>query len=92
MGKIDQGLSMGTTEAGLSVTRRSFLKAGGGAALALSLNQLAATVSPTFVRQACAAEKPIAYRGTEDLYRQIWNWDKVTWGSHTNVCLPGSCS
>jgi len=92
MGKVEHALEISPESAGPALSRRRFLKGSGGAAVALSLNQLAATVSPVFVRQAFAAEKPIAYRGTDDLYRQIWNWDKVTWGSHTNVCLPGCCS
>ncbi|MGE0811133.1 MAG: molybdopterin-dependent oxidoreductase [Immundisolibacter sp.] len=92
MGKIDQGLSMGADEPGLAVTRRGFLKGSGGTALALTLTQLGGAVSSAFVRDVFAAEKTLDYRGVPDLYRQIWNWDKVTWGSHTNVCLPGSCS
>ncbi|MGK2940251.1 MAG: molybdopterin-dependent oxidoreductase, partial [Immundisolibacter sp.] len=92
MGKVEPTLVVENPAPELSVSRRGFLKGSGGAALVLSLNQLATTVSPSFVRSAFAAENPIGYRSTEDLYRQIWNWDKVTWGSHTNVCLPGCCS
>lgn len=75
-----------------AVSRRNFLKLGGGLGLSLSLSQLAGVVSPAFVRSALAAERPVAYAGWEDLYRQMWKWDNVAWGSHSNVCLPGGCS
>src|SRR3990170_4084629 len=31
-------------------------------------------------------------RGWEDLYREKWQWDKVTWGSHCVDCYPSNCS
>src|SRR3972149_99170 len=31
------------------------------------------------------------YKGTEDLYRQRWRWDKVTWATHCVDCYPGNC-
>ncbi|MDO8613127.1 MAG: molybdopterin-dependent oxidoreductase [Dehalococcoidia bacterium] len=31
------------------------------------------------------------YTGTEDLYRQRWRWDKVTWATHCVDCYPGNC-
>ena len=92
MGKIDRDVSMGKAEPALGITRRGFLQGGAGTTLALTLTQLGGAVSSAFVRDVFAAEKTLDYRGVPDLYRQIWNWDKVTWGSHTNVCLPGSCS
>jgi len=73
-------------------SRRDFLKISGGGALSLSMTQLGGAVSTAFVGRVFAADEKIAYSSTEDLYRDIWKWDKVTWGSHTNVCLPGSCS
>ena len=27
----------------------------------------------------------------KDRYRQMWKWDKVTWGSHSVDCYPGGC-
>jgi DMSO reductase family type II enzyme molybdopterin subunit len=75
-----------------SPSRRRFLAGTGATALTLRLAQLGGTVSSGFVGRALAGEAPLDYRGTPDLYREIWTWDKVTWGSHTNVCLPGGCS
>src|SRR3990170_495777 len=31
-------------------------------------------------------------RDWEDLYREKWQWDKVTWGSHCVDCYPSNCS
>lgn len=36
------------------------------------------------------AEKQ-AYTGVDDLYREQWTWDKVTWASHCIDCYPGNC-
>ncbi|RLA15070.1 MAG: hypothetical protein DRQ52_02640, partial [Gammaproteobacteria bacterium] len=69
-------------------SRRDFLKVSGGGALSLSMTQLGGAVSTAFVGRVFAADEKISYSSTEDLYRDIWKWDKVTWGSHTNVCLP----
>ncbi|WP_448508974.1 molybdopterin-dependent oxidoreductase [Immundisolibacter sp.] len=73
-----------------SPARRTFLK--GSSAVALTLTHLGGVVSGSYVKSVLAAERKVAYNGTQDLYRQIWSWDKVTWGSHTNACLPGCCS
>ena len=74
------------------VSRREFLAGGGGLALTLSLSQIGGAMSPKFVGEALAAEKKVSYDGWEDVYRREWKWDKVTWGSHTNICFPGNCS
>ena len=31
------------------------------------------------------------YRSVEDVYREKWTWDKVTWASHCIDCYPGNC-
>jgi DMSO reductase family type II enzyme molybdopterin subunit len=31
------------------------------------------------------------YRGIDDIYRDNWKWDKVTWASHCIDCYPGNC-
>ncbi len=31
------------------------------------------------------------YRGVDDIYRENWKWDKVTWASHCIDCYPGNC-
>lgn len=77
---------------GFSDNRRRFLKASGGSAAALSLGHLAHAASADFIGSVFAAESAVDYRNPDDLYRQQWQWDKITWGSHTNVCLPGCCS
>ena len=28
----------------------------------------------------------------KERYRNMWKWDKVTWGSHSVDCYPGGCS
>jgi DMSO reductase family type II enzyme molybdopterin subunit len=92
MGKSEQLDAASDNGKALDESRRRFLKTSGGSALALSLTQLGGVVSSGFVGEVLAGEGGISYHGTEDLYRDIWKWDKVTWGSHTNVCVPGSCS
>lgn len=73
-------------------SRRDFLKVSGGSTLSLSMTHLGGAVSTGFVGRVFAADQTVSYSSTEDLYREMWKWDKVSWGSHTNVCLPGSCS
>ena len=72
------------------VSRRTFLKGAGSAAIGLSLTRLGFSVLDT------TAEDEVyhyyAYSGWEDLYRKKWTWDKVTWGTHLVDCYPGSCS
>jgi DMSO reductase family type II enzyme molybdopterin subunit len=33
----------------------------------------------------------VEYKGTEDLYRQRWRWDKVFSATHCVDCYPGNC-
>jgi DMSO reductase family type II enzyme molybdopterin subunit len=47
----------------------------------LSLEALQAGVEPT----------DIQYRGSEDLYRQRWQWDNVYSATHCVDCYPGNC-
>ena len=30
-------------------------------------------------------------RASENKYREMWKWDKVTWGCHAVDCYPGGC-
>jgi len=79
------------TKNGLS--RRSFLKT--STAGVLSLTVLDRCLSGSFVKGALAStptNEAQAYKSWDDIYRNIWQWDKVTWGCHTNQCLPASCS
>ncbi len=84
------GSAGGGEEASLS--RRDFLKRSGAVALTLSAAQLGNVICGEFVQQVVAGETSVSYNGTEDLYRKIWQWDKVTWGTHTNACSPNGCS
>lgn len=77
---------------GSSVSRRQFLQRSGAAALTLSAAQLGGVVSGEFVQQVLAGEAAVEYDGPDDIYRKLWQWDKVTWGTHTNACAPNGCS
>lgn len=74
-----------------SWNRRSFLKLTGGG-LALSLIHLKSAFSPTFADELSTGARSIEYNSWEDIYRNEWQWDNVSWGSHTNQCAPGGCS
>ncbi|MBP1688115.1 MAG: hypothetical protein H6Q33_4258, partial [Deltaproteobacteria bacterium] len=63
------------------LSRRTFLKGTGGAALMLSLRQLGVGMPA-----AQAAADAVEYRGWEDLYRQRWAWDRVVKGTHYVNC------
>ena len=75
-----------------NIDRRGFLKRTGSVALTLSAAQLSGVISSDFVGEVLAGEKSVSYNGTDDLYRKLWKWDKVTWGTHTNACAPNGCS
>ena len=70
------------------ITRRTFLKGSGAIVAGLSLSRLVPL--PHFDRIVSTAAR--TYSTFEDLYRQKWTWDKVTWGTHLVDCYPGSCS
>ena len=69
--------------------RREFIKQTGGIDLGLTLSSFAP--APGFIGKAVAGEASSSYASWEDIYRRIWKWDKVTWGSHTNQCWPTGC-
>ncbi len=68
------------------VSRRQLLKGAGALAVGLTLSRL------ELGRGSVSAQIPPTYQVFEDLYRNKWRWDKVTWGTHLNDCYPGSCS
>ncbi len=70
------------------VNRRTFLKGSGAVVIGLGLSRLLPL--PNFDRIVTTAAR--TYSSFEDLYRQKWTWDKVTWGTHLVDCYPGSCS
>ncbi|GAB4335138.1 MAG: hypothetical protein Kow0099_07530 [Candidatus Abyssubacteria bacterium] len=70
-------------------TRRQFLKITGVTSLALSLDSLGFLGG-----KAYATEKVFQkwqYKNWEDLHRQEWKWDNVTYGTHLVDCYPGNC-
>jgi DMSO reductase family type II enzyme molybdopterin subunit len=71
-------------------TRRDFLKLTGATALALSLDSLG------FLGGAAHATEKVfqkwEYKGWENLHRDEWKWDSVTYGTHLVDCYPGNCS
>ena len=70
-------------------TRRQFLKATGITTLALSLDSLG------FLGGTAQATEKVfqkwEYGGWENLHREEWKWDKVTYGTHLVDCYPGNC-
>ena len=72
----------------MRVNRRAFLKGSGAAVIGLGLTRLLPL--PNFDRAITTAAR--TYSSFEDVYRQKWTWDKVTWGTHLVDCYPGSCS
>jgi DMSO reductase family type II enzyme molybdopterin subunit len=70
------------------ITRRTFLKGSGALVAGLGLSRLVPL--PHFDRIVSTAAR--TYSTFEDIYRQKWTWDKVTWGTHLVDCYPGSCS
>jgi DMSO reductase family type II enzyme molybdopterin subunit len=70
------------------INRRAFLKGTGVMVAGLGLSRL--LPMPSFDRAMTAAAR--TYSSFEDVYRQKWTWDKVTWGTHLVDCYPGSCS
>ncbi len=76
------------------LSRRNFLKGAAGVGVGLTLTRLGFRyIDPSLPG---AAEEEIfryyAYASWEDLYREKWTWDKVTWGTHLVDCYPGGCS
>lgn len=74
-----------------AVTRRGFLEFGVKSSLALALSEFAVGLDRGFVGEVLAADRVIEYASWEDIYRKQWQWERVSWGSHTNACSPGTC-
>lgn len=86
-----QGFGEETSLVEIEQSRRDFLKRSGTVLLSLSLSSLASGLAPGFVTETLAGTRVPAYAKWEDLYRKQWKWDKVTWGSHLNICWPVGC-
>jgi DMSO reductase family type II enzyme molybdopterin subunit len=74
------------------ITRRSLLKGAGGLAIGLSLTRLGFRFQDSPSALDDEIYRAYVYSGWEDLYREKWTWDKVTWGTHLVDCYPGGCS
>ncbi len=83
-----------------SLSRRSFLRATGAAALVLGLGNLELGCGTPEHEAADGAQAPgprpladlPAYRGWEDLYRERWTWDQVVRGTHTMTNCVSGCA
>jgi len=73
------------------VNRRDFIKIG-SAGTGLSLMALNGFASESFLADLASGQSRIDYDSWEDVYRNQWQWDDISWGSHNNQCLPAGCS
>jgi len=76
------------TDEELRLTRRTFLKGAGGAALTLSLGSLVLEAPETLAAGTTGSgpgPHP-EYAGWQDLYRERWTWDRVVRGTHYVNC------
>ena len=63
----------------MKINRRNFLKGSASTGLLLQYSMSTQAIADT------------PYRGTEDLYRRKWTWDKVVRGTHGTNCA-GTCA
>jgi DMSO reductase family type II enzyme molybdopterin subunit len=75
-----------------AISRRAFLELGGGLGLSLVLLQFTGLAPRDAAAEDRGEQALPRYDSWEDVYRNEWRWDRVTWGSHTNQCFPGGCS
>jgi DMSO reductase family type II enzyme molybdopterin subunit len=75
----------------IKITRRTFLKGAGATAALLSLNSLGFLGGNGIANATAKIVEDWNYAGWEDLHRQEWTWDKVTYGTHLVDCYPGNC-
>ena len=75
-----------------ALSRRAFLELGGGLGLSLVLLQFTGLAAHAVAAEDRGKHELPHYDSWEDVYRNEWRWDRVTWGSHTNQCFPGGCS
>ena len=77
-----------------SVTRRRFLQATGGAALALSLKSLrwSSSADAAAAGDGFPSDLGRDYRDWESLYREKWTWDRIVKGTHLRANCAAACS
>jgi DMSO reductase family type II enzyme molybdopterin subunit len=74
-----------------NLSRRGFLKTS-GTGVGLSLLALNGCASETYLDAVASGDVEVEYENWEDVYRNEWQWDNITWGSHNNQCNPAGCS
>ena len=77
---------------GAVLSRRRFLQLGAGLGLSLGMLRLSGFAPCALAADDASDATPLRYDSWEDVYRNEWRWDRVSWGSHTNQCFPGGCS
>ena len=75
-----------------TIRRRDFLKGAGAMGISLGLLRLERISSAAPPAHSGAVDAEVRYGSWEDVYRDEWRWDRISWGSHTNQCFPGGCS
>ena len=76
-------------------TRRGFLAGSSASILGLSLMRLDFKNGGKAYAEEEAKKlvnKGYEYRQWEDVYREKWQWDKITCGTHLVDCYPGNCA
>lgn len=82
----------------MKISRRTFLRGAGAAALTLSLGHLQLACDAPEETPGTQAVAPVqmaevpSYRGWEDIYRQKWTWDRVVKGTHIRTNCIAACS
>ncbi|MDY6906172.1 MAG: molybdopterin-dependent oxidoreductase [Thermodesulfobacteriota bacterium] len=75
----------------IRISRRAFLKGTGATVALLSLNSLGFLGGNQIANATEKVFEDWKYSGWEDLHREEWTWDKVTFGTHLVDCYPGNC-
>ncbi len=73
----------------IKFSRRKLLVGGGAAVVALAVPGLSRCVSRRRLDEIVT--EGVGYESWDDIYRDEWSWDRITFGSHTNGCSPGGC-
>ncbi len=75
----------------IRISRRAFLKGTGASVALLSLNSLGFLGGNSVANAGQKVIEDWSYAGWEDLHREEWTWDQVTYGTHLVDCYPGNC-
>lgn len=79
----------------LRFTRRGFIAAGSGAAIALALSRLGplSSATQTAAPTTATGNTALVYGDWRDVYRDRWSWDRVVKSSHfTNCWYQSHCA